>query len=80
MVSELLASPPLVCSCLSLLLPLLPLLLLICAVKEMLLDSKINILMLCVPLGVAAHLAQWGATSVFLLVRCLGVEDSCLCA
>ncbi|KAF6256053.1 cation exchanger 1 [Scenedesmus sp. NREL 46B-D3] len=37
------------------------------AVKEMLLGSKINILMLCVPLGVAAQMAQWGATAVFML-------------
>jgi hypothetical protein len=67
------------------------LVLLLCsAVKEMLLGSKINILMLCVPLGVAAHMAQWGATSVFILVSssssralvlcfCLGyvVQQSC---
>jgi hypothetical protein len=47
---------------------LLLLLLFACAVKEMLLGSKINLLMLCVPLGIAAHLAQWGATAVFILV------------
>lgn len=39
-----------------------------CAVKEMLLSSSLNILMLCVPLGIAAHLCSWGAIPVFMLV------------
>lgn len=38
------------------------------AVKEMLLSSSLNILMLCVPLGIAAQLCAWGAVPVFLLV------------
>eukprot|EP00878_Enallax_costatus_P033613 GHUV01037148.1.p1 GENE.GHUV01037148.1~~GHUV01037148.1.p1 ORF type:complete len:357 (+),score=74.62 GHUV01037148.1:890-1960(+) len=37
------------------------------AVKEMLLSSKLNVLMLCVPLGIAAYLAHWGATATFVL-------------
>jgi hypothetical protein len=39
-----------------------------CAVKEMLLSSSLNILMLCVPLGIAAHMCKWGPTAVFTLV------------
>jgi hypothetical protein len=40
-----------------------------CAVKEMLLSSSLNLLMLCVPLGIAAHMCSWGPTAVFTLVR-----------
>lgn len=36
-------------------------------VKEMLLSSSLNILMLCVPLGFAARYAEWGAVPVFIL-------------
>lgn len=38
-----------------------------CAVKEMLLSSSLNFLMLCVPLGIAAQYCNWGATAVFIL-------------
>lgn len=37
------------------------------AVKEMLMSSSLNILMLCVPLGIAAQFCNWGATAVFVL-------------
>jgi hypothetical protein len=45
-------------------------LLLHAAVKEMVLSSKLNFLVICVPLGIAAQLAHWGSTAVFLLVSC----------
>lgn len=47
------------------------------AVNEMVLSSKINILMLCVPLGIAAQLAHWGAIAVFILVRSL-LQSRCI--
>jgi hypothetical protein len=46
----------------------------------MLLGSKINILMLCVPLGVAAQMAQWGATAVFMLVSSSSQAPGYSCA
>jgi hypothetical protein len=38
----------------------------------MLLSSSLNILMLCVPLGIAAQYCNWGATAVFVLVSVVG--------
>eukprot|EP00879_Flechtneria_rotunda_P016911 GHRR01017703.1.p1 GENE.GHRR01017703.1~~GHRR01017703.1.p1 ORF type:complete len:229 (+),score=54.05 GHRR01017703.1:305-991(+) len=37
------------------------------AVKDMVLSSKLNVMMVCVPLGIAAELLHWGAYPTFIL-------------
>jgi hypothetical protein len=40
------------------------------AVLKLFISSYLNILLLAVPLGWAAHFANWGAIPVFVLVGC----------